>query len=125
MVLQGLELLCSKSMQYLCLKSSCNPHGCWILGVSQGRLFNPINQSEKFDAEGKFIKRYLPQLAGLGPKAIHAPWLAKPLEMTAAGLVLGRDYPPPIVDHARARARTLLRYGVVRKIDQEAAGTAQ
>ena len=89
------------------------------------RIFNPINQSEKFDAEGKFIKRYLPQLAGLGPKAIHAPWLAKPLEMTAAGLVLGRDYPPPIVDHARARARTLLRYGVVRKIDQEAAGTAQ
>lgn len=89
------------------------------------RIFNPINQSEKFDAEGKFIKRYLPQLAALGPKAIHAPWLAKPLEMATAGLVLGRDYPEPIVDHARARARTLLRYGVVRKTDQDAAGTAQ
>ncbi len=89
------------------------------------RIFNPINQSEKFDAEGKFIKRYLPQLAGLGPKAIHAPWLAKPLEMAAADVELGQDYPEPIVDHARARARTLLRYGVVRKNDQEAAGTAQ
>jgi deoxyribodipyrimidine photo-lyase len=89
------------------------------------RIFNPTNQSEKFDAEGKFIKRYLPQLAALGPKAIHAPWLAKPLEMAAAGFVLGRDYPEPIVDHARARARTLLRYGVIRKTDQDAAGTAQ
>ena len=79
------------------------------------RIFNPITQSEKFDAEGKFIKRYLPQLAGLSAKAIHAPWLAKPQELSAAGLVLGQNYPLPIVDHAQARARTLLRYGVVKK----------
>jgi deoxyribodipyrimidine photo-lyase len=79
------------------------------------RIFNPITQSEKFDAQGKFIRRYLPALKDLGNKAIHAPWLAKPLELQAAGLVLGRDYPPPVVDHAAARARTLLRYGVVKK----------
>ncbi|WP_294770024.1 deoxyribodipyrimidine photo-lyase [uncultured Rhodoferax sp.] len=79
------------------------------------RIFNPINQSEKFDAEGKFIRRYLPQLTGLGAKAIHAPWLAKPLELSAAGVALGQDYPHPIVDHAQARSRTLLRYGVVKK----------
>lgn len=79
------------------------------------RIFNPLSQSEKFDADGKFIRRYLPQLAGLGPKAIHAPWLAKPMELAAAGVVLGRDYPLPVVDHAQARARTLQRYAVVKK----------
>lgn len=81
------------------------------------RIFNPITQSEKFDAEGKFIRRYLPVLAGLGPKSIHAPWLAKPLELGAAGITLGTDYPRPIVDHATARARTLQRYGIVKKAD--------
>ena len=79
------------------------------------RIFNPTTQSEKFDAEGKFIKRYLPVLQGLGAKAIHAPWLAKPLELQAAGLTLGTDYPLPVVDHATARGKTLLRYGVVKK----------
>ena len=81
------------------------------------RIFNPVTQSEKFDAEGKFIKRYLSELAGLSAKAVHAPWLAKPQELSAAGLVLGQHYPQPIVDHAQARSRTLLRYGVVKKAD--------
>jgi len=79
------------------------------------RIFNPVTQSEKFDAQGKFIRRYVPALKKLGDKAIHAPWLAKPLELQAAGLVLGRDYPLPVVDHVAARARTLLRYGVVKR----------
>jgi deoxyribodipyrimidine photo-lyase len=79
------------------------------------RIFNPVSQSEKFDAQGKFIKRYLPALAALDAKSIHAPWLAKPLVLEAAGLALGRDYPLPVVDHATARARTLQRYGVVKK----------
>jgi len=79
------------------------------------RIFNPVSQSEKFDAQGKFIRRYLPQLAKLGPRAIHAPWLAKPLELASAGFTLGMSYPLPIVDHAQARSRTLLRYGVVKK----------
>ena len=96
-------------------------NGGWQWVASSGcdaqpyfRIFNPVSQSEKFDAQGKFIRRYVPALAALGDKAIHAPWLAKPLELQAAGLVLGRDYPLPIVDHAQARARTLLRYGVVK-----------
>jgi len=79
------------------------------------RIFNPVTQSEKFDAQGKFIQRYLPQLATLGAKAIHAPWAAKPREIAASGIVLGRDYPAPVVDHATARAQTLLRYAVVKK----------
>jgi deoxyribodipyrimidine photo-lyase len=78
------------------------------------RVFNPITQSRRFDPEGKFIRRYLPQLARLGDDLIHAPWQAGPIELEAAGIELGRDYPRPIVDHAQARAKTLQRYGVVR-----------
>jgi hypothetical protein len=62
------------------------------------------------------IRRYVPALAKLNNKAIHAPWLAKPLELEESGLVLGRDYPRPIVDHAEARTRTLERYAVVKKV---------
>jgi len=89
------------------------------------RIFNPVTQSEKFDAQGKFIKRYLPQLALLDAKSIHAPWLAKPAALTAAGIELGRDYPRPIVDHAVARATTLQRYSVIRKEDQTSASEEQ
>jgi deoxyribodipyrimidine photo-lyase len=79
------------------------------------RIFNPVTQSEKFDAQGKFIKRYLPALQGLGPKAIHAPWMAKPMELLSASIELGKDYPLPVVDHAQAREKTLMRYSVVKK----------
>ena len=97
-------------------------NGGWQWASSSGcdaqpyfRIFNPINQSEKFDPQGKFIKRYLPQLVGLPDKDIHAPWLAKPLTLQAAGIELGKTYPLPVVDHAHARAKTLLRYSVVSK----------
>jgi deoxyribodipyrimidine photo-lyase len=89
------------------------------------RIFNPVSQSEKFDAQGEFIKRYVPRLAGLSAKAIHAPWLAKPVELAAAGIELGRNYPMPIVDHAEARALTLQRYGVVRKSAQTSTAVEQ
>lgn len=97
-------------------------NGGWQWVASSGcdaqpyfRIFNPVTQSEKFDAQGKFIKRYIFALKDLSEKTVHAPWLAKPIELQAAGIVLGRDYPRPVVDHAKARARTLLRYGVVKK----------
>jgi deoxyribodipyrimidine photo-lyase len=80
------------------------------------RIFNPVTQSERFDAEGKFIKRYLPQLKHLDSKSIHAPWTSSTGVLAGANLVLGRDYPHPIVDHATAREKTLERYRIVRKI---------
>jgi len=96
-------------------------NGGWQWAASTGcdaqpyfRIFNPVSQSEKFDAEGKFIQRYLPQLTGLGARAIHAPWLAKPLELAAAGVRLGEHYPEPVVDHDAARKRTLERFAVAR-----------
>jgi deoxyribodipyrimidine photo-lyase len=93
-------------------------NGGWQWAASTGcdaqpyfRIFNPITQSEKFDAEGRFIKRYLPQLDKVPAKWIHAPWLAGPERLADFGVVLGKDYPEPIVDHAEARVRTLARFG--------------
>jgi deoxyribodipyrimidine photo-lyase len=77
------------------------------------RVFNPVTQSRRFDPDGEFIRRYLPQLGALGAD-IHAPWEASPIELEAAGVELGRDYPRPLVDHAEAREKTLQRYAVVK-----------
>ena len=77
-------------------------------------MFKPVTQSQKFDAEGKFIRRYLPQLARLPDELIHAPWTAKPVDLAAAGFELGRDYPAPIVSHTIARMATLERYGAIK-----------
>ncbi|MFD0668801.1 cryptochrome/photolyase family protein [Ramlibacter sp. MAHUQ-53] len=97
-------------------------NGGWQWASSSGcdaqpyfRIFNPVSQSRKFDPEGRFILRYLPQLAGLAPQALHEPWAASPLELEAAGVALGRDYPLPVVAHDEARERTLARYAVVKK----------
>jgi deoxyribodipyrimidine photo-lyase len=97
-------------------------NGGWQWASSSGcdaqpyfRIFNPVTQSEKFDPKGKFIKRYLPQLAALEGADIHAPWEAKPLALQAAGITLGKDYPLPVVNHAEAREKTLARYAVVKK----------
>ncbi len=96
-------------------------NGGWQWAASTGcdaqpyfRIFNPVNQSEKFDPQGKFIRRYLPQLAKLPDKLIHAPWLARPVDLAAAGVELGRNYPRPIVAHDLARQKTLERYAVVK-----------
>lgn len=78
------------------------------------RIFNPLIQSEKFDAEGRFIRRYLPALTKLPDRMIHAPWLAKPADLEAAGITLGRDYPSPVVNHKDARIKTLARYATAR-----------
>ncbi len=71
------------------------------------RIFNPVSQAQKFDAEGKFIRRYVPELAKLDADALFAPWLARPLDLAAAGVRLGVTYPEPIVDHAVQRDKAL------------------
>lgn len=96
-------------------------NGGWQWAASTGcdaqpwfRIFNPVTQSEKFDPEGKFIARYVPEVAALPAKLRHAPWQAKPLDLLEAGIALGSDYPLPIVDHAAAREKTLARYGILK-----------
>lgn len=97
-------------------------NGGWQWAASTGcdaqpwfRIFHPVTQSRKFDPEGKFIRRYLPQLAALPDAVIHAPWTAAPLELAAAKVVLGENYPGPIVDHEEARQKTLARYGALKR----------
>jgi deoxyribodipyrimidine photo-lyase len=96
-------------------------NGGWQWAASSGcdaqpyfRIFNPVTQSEKFDAAGRFVRRYLPQLKPLHDKEIHAPWLVPTMLLEQRGLRLGRDYPAPIVQHDVARKRTLERYAVVK-----------
>ena len=106
-------------------------NGGWQWAASTGcdaqpyfRIFNPITQSEKFDPRGKFIRHYVPEVAKLSDKDIHAPWRAKPDALNAAGLSMGSDYPMPIVDHDAARKRTLMRFSVVKDASVDAAGPA-
>ncbi|MEP7219883.1 MAG: FAD-binding domain-containing protein, partial [Bacteroidota bacterium] len=89
-------------------------NGNWQWAASTGcdaqpyfRIFNPASQSRKFDADGTFIRSICPELAGFSARHIHEPALTKPQEQRAAGCVIGRDYPAPIVDHATQRALAL------------------
>jgi len=100
-------------------------NGGWQWAASTGcdaqpwfRIFNPVRQSETFDPAGKFIRRYLPQLAALPDKLIHAPWLVRPVDLAGAGIELGRTYPHPVVQHETARQRTLQRFQRVKTPDR-------
>lgn len=97
-------------------------NGGWQWAASSGcdaqpyfRIFNPYSQSEKFDGEGKFIRKYCPELAKLNNKQIHNPAACTPMELQMAGVELGKTYPRPVVEHDAARKKTLLRYEVVKK----------
>jgi deoxyribodipyrimidine photo-lyase len=91
-------------------------NGGWQWAASTGcdaqpwfRIFNPVTQSRKFDPDGDFIRQYLPQLAQLDGRAVHAPWLAGHDSLAVPG------YHLPIVDHDAARKRTLARFGILKQ----------
>ncbi|MFO1206765.1 MAG: deoxyribodipyrimidine photo-lyase [Burkholderiales bacterium] len=93
-------------------------NGGWQWAASTGcdaqpyfRIFNPVTQSARFDPTGRFIRKYLPQLAAVPDRFIHAPWRMSESEQRACGMVIGRDYPPPIVDHDVARRGALELFG--------------
>jgi deoxyribodipyrimidine photo-lyase len=84
----------------------------WVAGSGADaapyfRVFNPITQGEKFDPQGLYIRRWLPELARLPDPWLAAPWTAPPLTLEAAGVRLGQTYPRPMVQHDAARARAL------------------
>lgn len=81
--------------------------GCGADAAPYFRIFNPVTQGKKFDPEGDYVRRWVPELAGLPADAIHEPWRAKPMVLEAAGVRLGHTYPEPIVDHDMARKRAL------------------
>ncbi|MDQ0463179.1 deoxyribodipyrimidine photo-lyase [Caulobacter ginsengisoli] len=90
----------------------------WVAGSGADaspyfRVFNPIRQGERFDPCGNYIRRWIPELAGLSNAVLHAPWTARPDQLSAAGVVLGQTYPRPILDHAAARDRALAAYAAL------------
>lgn len=92
-------------------------NGGWQWAASTGcdaqpwfRIFNPVTQSERFDAQGKFIRKYVPELAKCNDKEIHAPWLIPPIRLLDLNIAIGNNYPTPIVDHAMQRLQALALY---------------
>lgn len=84
----------------------------WVAGSGADaapyfRIFNPIIQGQKFDPDARYVRRWVPELAALPDRWIHAPWTAPSAVLAEAGVRLGRTYPRPIVDHAEARERAL------------------
>ena len=88
--------------------------GCGADAAPYFRVFNPSLQGAKFDPDGRYVRRWVPELARLTDARIHQPWTATPLELAEAGVRLGRDYPTPIVDHGVARQRALAAFRTLR-----------
>jgi deoxyribodipyrimidine photo-lyase len=98
-----------------------NPAGWqWVAGSGADaqpyfRIFNPMLQGEKFDSDGAYVRKFVPEVAALPDRFIHKPWQASPIELKSAGIDLGTTYPKPIVDHAAARKRALAAYETMRR----------
>ena len=88
--------------------------GCGADAAPYFRVFNPILQGEKFDKQGSYIKHWVPELSQLSNKYINKPWEADPFSLQSAGVILGENYPFPIVDHKQARNAALNAYQVIR-----------
>ena len=91
----------------------------WVAGSGADaapffRIFNPVLQGRRFDPGGEYVRRWVPELAGLPADLVHAPWEARPVELAAAGITPGRTYPEPIVDHHLARERALAAFRDIR-----------
>lgn len=84
--------------------------GCGADAAPYFRIFNPVTQGERFDPEGSYVRRWVPELAKLPQKWLHRPWLASASVLTEAGITLGKTYPHPLVDHAQARIKALDAY---------------
>lgn len=104
-------------MQHLLDGDPANNNGGWQWTAGVGtdaapyfRVFNPVTQGQKFDPEGDYVRRWLPELGRVPAKYVHAPWTMPPSEQRRAGCVIGSHYPAPIIDHAFARERTLAAY---------------
>ncbi len=110
-------------MRHLVDGDLASNNGGWQWAASTGtdpqpyfRIFNPTLQGERFDAEGAYVRRWVPELANVPAKWIHHPWDAAPLELAAAGVTLDEQYPAPIVDHHTQRDRALAMFQAVDKV---------
>ena len=92
----------------------------WVAGSGADaapyfRIFNPFSQGEKFDPDGNYVRKYVPELTALPNKYIHQPWSAPQYVLDEAGITLGETYPEPVVDHAFARKRALDGYETIKR----------
>jgi deoxyribodipyrimidine photo-lyase len=92
----------------------------WVAGSGADaspyfRIFNPFTQGEKFDPNGDYVRKFVPELSKMPKKYIHRPWEAPQNVLDYAGVKLGKDYPKPIVDHKEAREKALTRYKASRE----------
>lgn len=90
--------------------------GCGTDAAPYFRVFNPILQGEKFDANGEYVRKFVPELQDMPKKYIHEPWTAPADVQKSAGVEIGEDYPAPIVDHKEARQRALDAYKLSRDL---------
>jgi deoxyribodipyrimidine photo-lyase len=91
----------------------------WVAGSGADaapyfRIFNPVTQGEKFDKDGVYVRRWVPEIAQLPDKHLHHPWDAPPEVLAEAGVRLGDTYPHPIVDHKSARQAALDAYDTIK-----------
>ena len=88
--------------------------GCGTDAAPYFRVFNPVLQGEKFDGDGAYVRRWVPEIAALGDTWLHKPWEAPDAALKQARIVLGKTYPAPIVDHKTARTRALAAFKSIR-----------
>jgi deoxyribodipyrimidine photo-lyase len=89
--------------------------GCGADAAPYFRVFNPVLQGKKFDTDGDYVRRWVPELAHLPASHIHAPWSADAEVLAQAKVVLGKTYPKPLVDHNAARERALKSYDKIKR----------
>ena len=97
--------------------------GCGADAAPYFRVFNPVLQGEKFDAKGSYVRHWVPELAKMPAKWIHAPWRAPQGIIAEAGITLGRDYPLPIVDLADSRRSALQAWNAIKSIRYDGSST--
>jgi deoxyribodipyrimidine photo-lyase len=89
--------------------------GCGADAAPYFRIFNPVLQGARFDADGRYVRRWVPELARLPDRWLHQPWRAPAAELAAAGIELGANYPSPLVDLGETRGRALAAYATLRE----------
>lgn len=92
--------------------------GCGADAAPYFRIFNPITQGERFDPKGHYVARYLPELKNLPAKYIHRPWDLGELDLAGMGVVLGKDYPEPIIEHRTGRERALAAFQKLKELKE-------
>ena len=89
--------------------------GCGVDAAPYFRIFNPVAQGQRFDKDGTYVRRFVPELKRLPDRWLHEPWAADAATLRAAGVSLGTTYPHPVVDHKTARAEALAAFAHMRR----------